>query len=128
MAMKLPLFIGALMLGLAACAGPHEALVVVDMESLVIKDFTSTAPAACTTADVDLTNAEARQFFQRATPVSYRQLQDDYPHAPCRLEGALLHRGQLCGWSISAAGTGSIVCGARAWYFACDDCDDLLVR
>lgn len=52
------------------------------MESIIIKDFTSTDPAARTTAEVDLTNDEARQFFQRTTPVSYRQLQDDYPHVP----------------------------------------------
>jgi hypothetical protein len=126
--LKLPLSLGAVMFALAACAGTAESLVVRDVENLVIKDFTSSDPAACTTADVDLTNAEARQFFQRAIQISYRQLQDDYPLAPCRLEGTLTYRGQLCEWTISAAGTGSIVCRKRTWHLACDDCQDLLVR
>lgn len=128
MAMKLPLSLGAAMFALAACAGTTENLAIRDVENLVIKDFTSSDPAACTTADVDLTNAEAHQFFQRAIQISYRQLQDDYPLAPCRLEGTLIYRGQLCAWTISAAGTGSIVCRERTWHFACDNCQDLLVR
>jgi hypothetical protein len=128
MAMKLALAIGAVMFGLTACAGTPEALAMRDVESLVIKDFTSSDPAACTTADVDLSNAEARQFFQRAIQVSYRQVQDDYPHAPCWLEGTLIYRGELCEWKISAAATGSVKCGERAWHFACDHCEDLLVQ
>ena len=128
MAMKLCLSGGALILGLAACAGVPAPLSVPDLESLVIKDFVSSEPAACTTADVDLSKAEARQFFQRARQISYRLLPDDYPHAPCRPEGTLIYRGQLCDWNISAAGTGRIVCGKRGWHFACDDCKELLVR
>lgn len=128
MAMKFPLTLAAAMFALVACAGTAENPAITDVENLVIKDFTSSDPHACTTADVDLTNTEVRQFFQRASQLSYRQLQDDYPHAPCRLEGTLIYRGKLCQWSISAAGTGSIVCGESSWHFACDDCQDLLVR
>lgn len=126
--MKRCLPVAIVVLGLAACASAPDTLVASDVGSIVIKDFASSEPTACTTADVDLSNAEARQFFQRAIQISYRQLQDDYPHAPCHVEGTLIYRGQLCDWKISAAGTGSIVCGERAWHFACDDCDDLLLR
>lgn len=128
MAMKRPLSVCILVAGLAGCAGTPEFIDVRNIENPVAKGFTSREPASCTTADVDLSNAEVLQFFRRAVQVPYRQFRDDYPHAPCQLDGSLSYRGQPCGWTISAAGTGRVICGETTWYFACDDCEDLLVH
>lgn len=97
-----------------------------EIGSVFVKDFISSEPSNCTTADVALTHREARLFFNRANEISYRQMADNYPYAPCHVEGTLRYRDQQCDWQISAAATGHISCGKHQWYFSCDDCDDLL--
>ena len=90
-----------------------------------IADFTSVEPRTCTTADVDLTHEEAHRFFQRASIVSKRQLADNYPVAPCKVEGTLMYSGAPCSFEISAAMTGAIRCEARVWHVTCETCTDL---
>ncbi|MGQ5490237.1 hypothetical protein ACUH78_15435 [Thauera sp. ZXT1-4] len=96
------------------------------LDEVFIKDFRSAAPLDCTTADVALTHTEAAIFFSRAHALSPRQIADNYPAAPCFVEGTLLADGELCDWRITAAATGLIRCGPNEWHFACDDCDDIL--
>lgn len=114
----------AVAVAVAGCGGrsfsPNNA------RDVFVKDFQSTEPTACTTDDVDLTNAEVLSFFSRARPLTYKQLTENYPEAPCRLVGTLNYSGHTCDWKVSAAATGSIQCGDRNWYFACDDCQALL--
>jgi hypothetical protein len=99
-----------------------------DARNYFAKDFVSTQPQACTTGDVDLTNSEVATFFSRARKLSYRQLTDNYPEAPCHLLGTVQYGDRTCDWSVSAAGTGELRCAETVWYFACDDCEDLLTK
>ncbi|WP_230970221.1 hypothetical protein [Nitrogeniibacter aestuarii] len=114
-----------LSLALAGCASGPARLDTTHLSAVYIADFTSSDPKGCTTADVDLTHDEAHVFFRRARQLSEKALADHYPLAPCRIEGTLKHDGQPCDFDISAAMTGSITCGERRWFFACEDCGDL---
>jgi hypothetical protein len=113
---------------LSACAIAGGPLDAATLTELYIADFSSTDPAGCTTADVDLSNAQARAFFMRARQLDARALAEHYPLAPCRIEGTLKRNGAPCEFEISAAMTGSIRCDTGRWFFACDDCDDLFGR
>lgn len=99
-----------------------------EISDVVVQDFASREPKSCTTADVDLENAEARAFFERATVLDYRSLAERYPIAPCELLGTLRLRGQLCDWKIRPGAVGEIECAGARWYFACDTCEDLFAR
>ncbi|MBT0962415.1 hypothetical protein [Denitromonas iodatirespirans] len=109
----------------AACASTSAPLDTAGLSAVFVKDFTSSEPTACTTADVDLTHSEAHAFFKRARQLDARTLSDNYPVAPCRIEGTLKAGKRLCDWQISAAATGVIRCDGAQWFFACDDCEDL---
>ena len=112
---------------LAACTPTDGPLDTSRLSDVFIQDFDSSDPAGCTTADVDLTHDEALSFFQRAKPLSAVQVADNYPLAPCKVEGTLRRDGQACEFEISAAMTGMIQCGDARWHFACDDCAALFV-
>lgn len=121
-----------LMLFLSGCASmlPIDSTLP-SLSEVFIKDFRSLEPEACTTADVALSHSDALAFFQRARTLSRAEVEDNYPTAPCFVEGTLRADGQLCDWRISAAATGFIHCDGATpheWYFACDDCSDLLVK
>ncbi|WP_333858877.1 hypothetical protein [Denitromonas sp.] len=109
----------------AACASTSAPLDTTRLSAVYVQDFTSSEPTACTTADVDLTHAEAQAFFKRARQLDARTLSDNYPVAPCQIEGTLKAGKRLCDWQISAAATGVIRCEGDVWFFACDDCGDL---
>lgn len=111
----------------AACASTSAPLDTASLSAVFVKDFTSSEPTACTTADVDLTHSEAHVFFERAHQLDARTLSDNYPVAPCQIEGTLKAGKRLCDWQINAAATGVIRCDGAEWFFACDDCDDLFV-
>lgn len=99
------------------------------LTNVFVKDFRSSEPQQCTTADVALTHRQAAAFFERAQALSRQQVEDNYPTAPCYIDGTLTAAGQQqCDWRISAAATGFIRCGDAEWHFACDDCDDLFGR
>lgn len=122
------LLTASIALGLGACASVADTTHTTRLTDVFIADFTSTDPAGCTTADVNLTHSEAKAFFDRAMPMSAKQVADHYPLAPCKVEGTLKRNGQQCDFEISAAMTGQIQCGGTTWHFACDDCDDLFAR
>lgn len=123
MAMRALLIGLSLLLG--ACAGAQSRLNTTQLTDVYIADFSSSEPAGCTTADVALTNDEAHVFFRKAKQLGEKALADNYPLAPCRVEGTLKRDGQPCDFQISAAMTGSITCGEHRWFFACEDCEDL---
>lgn len=102
-----------------------------DFAHVFVKDFQSLEPQACTTADVALTHSDAHTFLRRARVLSRAQVEDNYPTAPCFVEGTLEAEGRTCDWRITAAATGFVRCAGeplREWHFACDDCSDLLVK
>jgi hypothetical protein len=116
-----------LVTSLLGCAGlPPHSNPPRHLDEVFVKDFRSIAPLDCTTADVALTHTEAATFFSRARVLSSRQIADNYPVAPCFVEGTLRADGERCDWRITAAATGFIRCGPNEWHFACDDCDELL--
>ncbi|MCZ4306088.1 hypothetical protein O4G98_15245 [Zoogloeaceae bacterium G21618-S1] len=124
MAMKIATALAVALLTVA-CASMSAPLDTTRLSAVYVQDFTSSEPTACTTADVDLTHAEAQAFFKRARQLDARTLNDNYPVAPCQIEGTLKAGKHLCDWQISAAATGVIRCEGDAWFFACDDCGDL---
>ncbi len=90
-----------------------------------VSDFHSDDIKICGPADVDLSHAQAKDFFVRAQEVDSRVIHDHYNHAPCYIEGTLRYQSESCQWEIRAGATGSIRCGQRITYFVCDTCDDL---
>ena len=127
-AIELMLVACALMSGLPAPAGAREYFHAKQVADVWVKDFESLEPANCKASDVAPSHSEARQFFRRAKVLDKKTLDDNYPTAPCQVIGTLKYRSKVCEWTISAAGTGSVTCGSRTWWFACDACDDLLVK
>lgn len=115
-------------LGLAACATAEGRFDTTRITDVYVADFSSTDPAGCTTADVDLSNDAAHVFFRKAKQLSEKAVADHYPLAPCKIEGTLKRDGEPCDFEISAAMTGVIQCGGTRWHFACDDCGDLIGR
>lgn len=114
--------------GLVACVGASETFDAAAITESWVKDFESTDPASCKKSDVDPTHSDVRQYFQRAKVLDEKTLNDNYPVAPCYSMGVLKYKGEWCDWTISAASTGTMACGKRKWFFACDDCDELLVK
>lgn len=129
-AIAAPLFgLALLFAGCATTAGETEAPSA--LSEVFVKDFRSLEPLTCTTTDVALTHSDAHTFFQRAQTLTRAQVEDNYPTAPCFVEGTLRMNGGICDWRITAAATGFIRCEGppqREWHFACDDCGDLLVK
>ena len=99
-----------------------------DIAESWVKDFESTDPQSCKKSDVDPGHSDVRRYFQRAKVLDEKTLNDNYPVAPCYSAGVLKYKNEWCDWTISAASTGTIACGKRKWFFACDDCDELLVK
>jgi hypothetical protein len=93
-----------------------------------VKDFESLEPERCKASDVNPSHSQAKKFFQRSKILDKKTWSDNYPTAPCQVVGTLQYRGAQCDWTISAAATGTVTCGKRTWFFACDECDALLVR
>lgn len=124
MAMKIATALAVALLT-AACVSTPAPLDMASLSAVYVQDFSSSDPAACITADVDLTHSEAQAFFKRARQLDARTLSDNYPVAPCQIEGTLKAGKRLCDWQISAAATGVIRCDGDEWFFACDDCGDL---
>lgn len=93
-------------------------------------DFISSDINSCKPSDVDLTNSDAQAFFQtRSKLVTHKTLHDYYEWAPCYAVGSMKYMEEVCEWKIYASAIGSIKCGDRVWYFACDDgCNDLLTK
>lgn len=114
--------IGLSLAALTACSSTHLAP---QLEQVFVKDFESSEPTACTTADVPLGHAQAKAFFARAAELEYKVLSDNYPEAPCRLVGTARHGAAMCDWAITAAHTGWLQCGTKRRYYACDTCDEL---
>ena len=118
--MRTALFTMALV---AACA--HERTWMPDkLTDTYVKDFSSN-DSSCSRADVNLNHGEAEAFFKRAKNLDRHTLYDNYPVAPCYIEGTTRYRGESCDWQISAAQTGTIKCAKIELYFACDACRDL---
>ena len=115
----------ALLAWLTGCSPQAETAPPSRLTEVFVKDFRSLAPAECTTADVALTHTEAETFFKRARHMTRKQVSDNYPTAPCFIEGTLKASGRLCEWRVTAAATGYIVCDGQEWHYACDDCGDL---
>lgn len=95
------------------------------LTDIFVKDFHSDDPKGCTVADVALTHAKAQDSFRRSRVIGKRALDENYPVAPCWIEGVGAHRGQPCTWRITAAHTGTLTCGAHTAYLACPNCEDL---
>jgi uncharacterized metal-binding protein YceD (DUF177 family) len=79
----------------------------------------------CKPSDVDLSNIQVKQFFQQATEVEHKTLQDHYNYAPCAIEGTLTYQRQRCNWQVRAGATGYVQCAGEYHYFACDNCEQL---
>lgn len=115
----------ALLVWLSGCSQQVEAPPA-RLTEVFVKDFHSLEPTACTTSDVALTHSEVETFFTRAQHMTRKQVSDNYPTAPCYIEGTLKTGDKLCEWRVTAAATGFIACGGQEWHYACDDCGDLL--
>lgn len=113
---------------LASCAGASATFDGAAITESWVKDFESSDPGSCKKIDVDPTHTDVKKYFQRAMVLDEKTLNDNYPVAPCQSVGVLKYKGEWCDWTISAASTGSIICGKQTWFFACDDCDDLLIK
>jgi|GEM_PF-557722 len=96
------------------------------IKDVFVLDFES-KEQNCDRSSVGVNHTDARKFFQnRATMMTKRQIDVYYPYVMCYAMGSLVYMGAVCEWKIYASGTGNIKCKDRTWYFACDDCDDLL--
>lgn len=115
----------AMLVWLTGCSTQTETAPPTRLTEVFIKDFRSLAPTECTASDVALTHSEVETFFGRARHLTRKQVADNYPTAPCFIEGTLKTGGSLCEWRVTAAATGFILCGAQEWHYACDDCADL---
>lgn len=113
---------------LVSCGGSTEVFDTAAITESWVKDFGSTDPQSCKKSDVDPSHSDVRRYFQRAKVLDEKTQNDNYPVAPCYSMGVLKYKGEWCDWTISAASTGTIACGKRKWFFACDDCDELLVK
>lgn len=111
--------------GLLGCATPSPEAQALALGEVVIQDFESREPTACTTADVDLNEARVRQFFARAQTIDYRTLTERHPIAPCALLGNVRVAGQWCDWTIRPGGVGSLRCGEHEQHYFCAGCADL---
>jgi hypothetical protein len=118
--------VGALLTGLlTACAAADKRQM--QISNVYVKDFQSDDKQLCRPSDVPLDNKRARDFFRRARQVDYKVIfdGDDYPWAPCYVEGTLKYRNSTCKWEIRAGATGQIKCDKKTRYFVCDDCEGL---
>lgn len=111
-----------LLMTLSACSKDFQGG---RLERVYVEDFTSSNIQQCKPEDVDLSNAQAKAFFERARIVDSRTLHDHYEYAPCAIEGVATYAGQSCSWQIQASATGRLRCGETTWLFVCDECDDL---
>lgn len=96
-----------------------------NLTDVYVADFQSDDMTLCKPSDVDLTHAQASEFFGRAKIVTSKELHDHYNYAPCYIEGTLKKGSQACEFHIRAGATGQIQCGSTVEYFACDDCQAL---
>lgn len=126
--MKTRRLVAALAFALVSCGGASETFDAAAITESWVKDFESTDPQSCKKSDVDPSHSDVRRYFQRGKVLDEKTLNDNYPVAPCYSMGVLKYKGEWCDWTISAASTGTIACGKRKWFFACDDCDELLVN
>lgn len=110
---------------IGACATTSPTFRPDGVRDVYLSDFESTEPQRCTPADVPGSHADAADYFRRAKVVDAKTLHDHYEHAPCAALGVLQYGGQTCRWRITAAWTGTVLCGGREWILACDDCQDL---
>lgn len=92
------------------------------IQELYVDDFFSNDIHSCKTSDVELSHAQAREFFNNARKVDYKTIHDHYEIAPCYIAGPLKYQGKQCSWKIRPGSTGSITCGDKIIYFVCDDC------
>lgn len=108
----------------------HDVFLVRDAHSYSVEKFQIDEARGCRRSDINLNQARAQEFFSRARQVEYREIHDRYDIAPCSAYGSLSYKGNACRWNINAGGTGWIACSKDPervdYYFACDNCDDLL--
>lgn len=76
--------------------------------------------------DFDLGAADVISFFQRAHPVTARELHDNFEFLPCYVLGSAVMDGQTVSWGIRAGGTASVTKQGEELFYACDNCEDLL--
>lgn len=128
MEMKSRRLVAIVAFALVSCVGASETFDAAAITESWVKDFESTDPKSCKKSDVDPSHSDVRRYFQRAKVLDEKTLNDNYPVAPCYSMGVLKYKAEWCNWTISASSTGTIACSKRKWFFACDDCDELLVR
>jgi hypothetical protein len=76
----------------------------------------------------NLTSAQAKDFFQLATPVTSREIHNKYEYLECYVQGKGLYQGEECSWQIRAGGTASVDCPTKGNHlFGCLSCEHLLV-
>jgi len=95
------------------------------ISEVYVEDFASDDIEHCRPSDVDLSNQQVNDYFNRAKQVEYSVIHDHYNFAPCYIEGTLKFNNKICEWQIRAGATGYIKCGEDTQYYACDTCDDL---
>ncbi len=117
--------------GLLCACHPSDRFDVRKTDIFYVKDYNVSAEKDCRTEDVNLNNTRAKQFFTRARAIDYETMNANYPVAPCDVVGTVSYDKHACDWEVSAAGTAWVACDEKReqrWYFACDDCSDLLTH
>jgi len=73
-----------------------------------------------------LTDAQAQQFFAKATAITPEQMHADYDYLPCWVDGTTTRGGARWTWRIRAGGTAEVTPpGGQMTFLGCKSCDDL---
>ena len=74
-----------------------------------------------------LTDAQAKQFFAKATPITAEQVHDQYDVLPCWVDGTTTSGANKQAWKIRAGGTAELTAAnGDVTYLGCKTCDDIL--
>jgi hypothetical protein len=74
-----------------------------------------------------LTDAQAKEFFAKATAITAEQVHDNYDVLPCWVEGTTTKGADKQTWKIRAGGTAEVTAAnGDVTYLGCKTCDDLL--
>jgi hypothetical protein len=74
-----------------------------------------------------LTDAQAKEFFAKATAITAEQVHDSYDVLPCWVEGTTTRGADKQTWKIRAGGTAEVTAAnGDVTYLGCKTCDDIL--
>jgi hypothetical protein len=111
------------------CGGKQTRIPVLgdDFECQVRSGGSDSSSAPC--GEFSLTPDEARQYLEKATPVTWAELEKDENWSPCYILGVAGQEGKWIEWEIRPNGAGRLVLGnGESLWLKCADCEKLLLK